>query len=450
MIFKQYESEGLAHYSYLVADQGQAVVIDPRRDVDAYVKDAMNGGYHIGLVLETHRNEDYLIGSLELQSATGAEIFHADSQWDYQYGQPVSDGLSWKVGRLKIESIHTPGHTPGSMSYMLYDAYSNPWILFSGDCLFSGDVGRVDLLGEEMLHKQALELYNSIFNKILPLGDSVLLCPAHGAGSLCGSEIAERSISTIGLERQFNPKLQVKTKEEFISKHAKMLERPPYFLRMESLNLACRPVNAHLPIFKPLSPGAFGRIMENAQIVDTRSQVAFGAAHLPGSLSILEDVLPNFVGWYLEYDKPILFNCNPDGKDRIIRRMLRMGYDQLAGYLEGGVINWAKAGLPLTSVNLLKVNELCQLLNNGEDHFLLDVRTEEEVKTQKGIEGSLHIPVTQLIDNLSRIPRDKPVIIFCPSGNRAMLAASLLKRASWNNVYVPVGGLGAWKAASCN
>ncbi len=153
MIFKRYVSEGLAHYSYLIADQGQAAIIDPRRDIDSYLQDAKADQAHISKVFETHRNEDYLIGSCELAEATGAEIFHADQQWEYRYGTPVEDGQEWPIGRLKIRAIHTPGHTPGSMSYLLFDPNGHPWVLFSGDTLFSGDAGRVDLLGEERMEE---------------------------------------------------------------------------------------------------------------------------------------------------------------------------------------------------------------------------------------------------------------------------------------------------------
>jgi hydroxyacylglutathione hydrolase len=356
----------------------------------------------------------------------------------------------WKVGRLKIEAMHTPGHTPGSMSYILYDPDGNPWIIFTGDCLLSGDVGRMDLLGEEKLETQAGDLHDSIFDKILPLGDGVLLCPAHGAGSVCGSEIAERTISTIGLERQLNPKLQVQSKDEFISNYARMLERPPYFLKMESLNLVGAPIYKRLPILKPLSPNTFDEMRTDAQIIDTRSQVAFGGTHIPGSLSILESVLPNFVGWFNNYDSPILFVCDPDGRENIVRRMFRMGFDNISGYLEGGIIAWAKAGKTLDSVDILQMDEFCTLLDSKkDDYFLLDVRKAEEIRKQSGIAGSRHIPVTQLLDNLSEIPRDKNVVPLCPSGNRAMLAASLLKREGWAQVSVPVGGIGAWKASKC-
>ncbi|MFP4199615.1 MAG: MBL fold metallo-hydrolase, partial [Halanaerobium sp.] len=167
MLFEKIKSPGLAHISYLIGDEGEAVLIDPRRDIDVYLEKAVEEGYKITKVFETHRNEDYIIGSNELKVKTGAEIWHADQMLDYQYGEPVQDGQEFKVGNLKIKALHTPGHTPGSMSYVLYGYEGEPWMVFTGDALFAGDVGRIDFLGEENLEKTGSWLYDSIFNKIL-------------------------------------------------------------------------------------------------------------------------------------------------------------------------------------------------------------------------------------------------------------------------------------------
>lgn len=237
MLFERIESERLAHYSYLIGDQKEALVVDPRRDCEIYVERAYEEGMAIKYILETHRNEDYLIGSLELAQRTGAEIWHADSQWDYQYGQPVEDGQDWRVGQLRTQAIHTPGHTPGSMSYLLHDPGGEPWVVFTGDALFAGDVGRVDLLGMDRAEEMAGLLHDTLFRKLLPLADATIVCPAHGAGSACGTAIAERLWTTIGLEKELNPQLQFREKTEFVSQVAKELERPPYFRQMEKLNL---------------------------------------------------------------------------------------------------------------------------------------------------------------------------------------------------------------------
>ena len=449
MIFKRYISEGIAHYSYLIADEGQAVVIDPRRDIDDYLRDAANEECYIVRVLETHRNEDYLIGSLELEAATGADLCHADSQWDYQYGTAVQDGQVWQTGRLKIKAIHTPGHTPGSMSYLLFDPEGNPWMIFTGDLLFSGDVGRMDLLGEDRLPDMAGLLYDSLFNKVLLLGDSIIVCPAHGIGSVCGSEISERTWTTIGLEKQHNPKLKVDSKEEFIAKHAKMLERPPYFRKMERLNLEGPPVLGRLPALRPLHPAAFAEAAKSAQVVDARGQVSFAAAHIPDSLSIWKARLSSYAGWFLHDDQPILFVCDPTDTGEIVRKMVRLGFDNLAGYLAGGIVGWTKAGKPFKSITLMTMTAFCDLMKSDTEKLLLDVRGEDELK-EEGLKHGMHLHLTQMPGNLEEIPVDLPIIPLCTSGNRSMIAASILSKAGWEDVRVPVGGLGAWRACGCD
>lgn len=236
MLFERIESEGLAHYSYIIGSEGEALVIDPRRDCQIYVEKALKNGFNIKNILETHRNEDYVIGSLELSDRTDAKIWHADSQLDYGYGNEVEDGQTWEVGRFTLEAIQTPGHTPGHMSYVLYGQDDKPWIVFTGDALFAGDVGRVDLADPDKKEEMADLLYDSIFNKILPLGEEVIVCPAHGSGSVCGATIEDRPWTTIGIEKELNPHLQYSSREEFVENVASILERPPYFKKMERLN----------------------------------------------------------------------------------------------------------------------------------------------------------------------------------------------------------------------
>lgn len=449
MLFKRYLSEGLAHFSYLIADNGQAAVIDPRRDVDAYLEDAAKGGYHINRVLETHRNEDYLVGSLELANFTGAELFHADGQWDYHYGCAVEDGQTWQIGRLRITAIHTPGHTPGSMSYLLHDPNGEPWVIFTGDTLFSGDAGRVDLLGEEKIEAMAGHLYDSIYEKILPLGDEIIVCPAHGAGSVCGSEIAERTWTTIGLERKHNRKCLAQSKAEFFQLHAKMLERPHYFRKMEHLNLVGPLLLQNLPILRPLRPDVFMDIVETAQIVDTRDQVSFGGAHLPGSLNIWAELLPNYAGWFLNHDSPILFVCDENDSELIIRVMIRIGFDHISGYLAGGVVSWGSVGKHLSSIDMLFPEAFCQMMKSNSQPYILDVRGENEIAGE-GLHHGKRIHLTQLPGSLNGIPKDRKVVPVCASGYRSMLAASLLEKNGWTDLAVPIGGLSAWKVYGCD
>lgn len=449
MLFKKIESEGLAQFSYIIGDKGEAVVIDPRRDCDIYIEETSKRGFRIGDILETHRNEDYLTGSLELKARTGANVWHADSQLSYRYGQPVQDDQTWKVGGLKLKAIHSPGHTLGSMSYLLHDHNGFPWIIFTGDSLFAGDVGRVDLLGVGKSEKMAGLLYDTIFDKLLPLGDELIVCPAHGSGSVCGAAIDERAWTTIGFERSHNPKLQLKDKGEFVANLPKELERPPYFLRMEKLNIEGPPLLNTLPSPSPLRPVDFSEKAREGSVVDTRSELAFGAAHIPGSLSIWMDGLPNFAGWFLPYEKPALLVNETNDSRRAVTYLIRMGYDDIAGYLSGGMLAWHKSGLQSGSINMITVQKLCHKLDQKENFLILDVRSREELITEGEITGAQHIHITQIPNHVDDIPRNRPVYIFCGSGLRSTIAASLLRRLGWENLTVVLGGIAGWNSITC-
>jgi len=207
MIFERIVSEGLAHYSYFLAEGWDAIVLDPRRDVAIYLELAQQAGVRIRAILETHRHEDFVLGSLELAALTGAPIWHADAQLPYTYGEPVQEGQTWTLGGLTLEALSTPGHTPGAMSYVLRTGSGQPWMVFTGDTLFADEVGRVDFLGAEMAPVLAGQLYASLTEKLLPLGPEVLMWSAHGAGSMCGGAIADRPWTTLGLEARLNPRL---------------------------------------------------------------------------------------------------------------------------------------------------------------------------------------------------------------------------------------------------
>jgi hydroxyacylglutathione hydrolase len=449
MLFERIESAGLAHYSYLIGDGHEAAVIDPRRDCEIYVEKASREGMRITTILETHRNEDYVIGSVELAKRTGAEIWHADPQLDYRYGQAAREGQEWRVGGLKLKAIHSPGHTPGSMSYLLHDPGGNPWIVFTGDALFAGDVGRVDLLGVDRAQEMAGQLYETIFGKLLPLGDEVIVCPAHGPGSVCGSEIAQRPWTTIGIERKHNPRLQHTDRADFTADVAKELERPPYFEKMEVLNLEGAPVLGALPAPPPLSADEFAAAARDAVVVDTRSETAFSGAHVPGSLSMWLGGLPSFAGWFLGYQRPILLVNETDDPTPAVRYLVRLGYDNIAGCLAGGMLSWHMAGRECAAVSTVTVHALCGLLDSKEKPRILDVRSADELEKEGRIAQAQHIHITQLPEHLEDVPRDRTVYVFCGSGLRSMTAASLLQRAGHNDVVVVLGGLAGWKSITC-
>ena len=455
MLFDRIVSKGLAHYSYLVGDKFEAVVIDPRLDCEVYVERASSEGMRITHILETHRNEDYVVGSAELASRTGAQIWHADSQWDYRYGLAAKEGQRWKTGRLEIEAIHTPGHTPGSMSYLLRDPGGLPWIVFTGDVLFAGEVGRINLLGKDKAPRMAGLLYDSIFRRLLPLGDHVLVCPAHGAGSVCGESIAERLWTTIGLERLHNPRLLNTNRDAFVADLMKSQpERPPYFTQMERLNLeGAKP--GRLPDPKPLSPKDFANMVEDAFVLDSRMELDFSAAHVPGAQSIWKDGMASFVGWYVPYEKPILLVTETNEPGEATRILQREGYDNIAGFLAGGMLGWHMSGLNSASIKTLTVQELCRMLDKelykeGPDSIhILDVRSDEELRKDGQVPKAQHIHVTQIPGRMKEVPRDRTVYVFCGSGLRSMIAASFLERNGWKNLAVVLGGMAGWKSIKC-
>jgi len=450
MLFERIISRGLAHYSYLVGDKNDAIVIDPRRDHEVYIEKASLEGMRISHILETHRNEDYLVGSMDLAKRTGAKVWHVDDQWDYMYGKAAIPDQKWKIGRLVIEAIPTPGHTPGSMSYLLRDSKGLASAIFTGDTLFAGDVGRIDLLGEEMASEMAGLLYESIFQRLLPLGDGVVVCPAHGAGSVCGESISERPWTSIGLERISNPRLKAKSKEDFIKALLQPhLERPPYFRKMEKLNLQGEPILSTIPVPRPLSPRDFADLVDDAQIVDTRMELGFAAAHVPNAQFIWLNGLASFAGWFLSYERPILLVTEGNDTKEVVHILIRLGFDDISGFLAGGMLSWHMAGFQSYSQQTIHVQDLCHLLDQGFKPSILDVRSEAELNNDGRISGAQHIHITQISERRAEVPKNRMVYIFCGSGLRSMIAASYLERHGWKDLVVILGGIAGWKSVKC-
>jgi hydroxyacylglutathione hydrolase len=444
MLLERLEARGLAQYTYFLADGGDAMVIDAHRDVEDSLQAAHKTDDRIRWVLETHRNEDFMVGSQTLADLTGAEIWHADGDLDYGYGRAVEDGRRWSLGDHTVEAIHTPGHTPGHMSYLLRTSDGTPWMLFSGDCLFAGGVGRTDLLGEGRLDELTGRLHDSLHSRVLPLGAHVLLFPAHGPGSACGSTIADRTWTTIGLEKALDPLLALE-REEFVARQARMLERPPYFDAMERRNLQPDGL-ATVPWPPPLDPPAFARRAGDALVLDTRRPPAFLAAHVPGAVSIWRDGLGSWAGWLVRPDTPLLLVAEGDGLEPALRTLLRMGFDRVLGTLQGGMHAWHAGGLDSATIATVTAAELGRRSDAAEKIPVLDVRTPAEVETQI-LPGSQHVPLTELSDRLDEVPTDRPTYIFCGSGLRSTVAASLLARAGHDRLTVILGGMKGWNSA---
>lgn len=453
MFLEKIKSEGLAHLSYIVGHGGQAAVIDPRRDCAIYVEIAHRNGARITHIFETHRNEDYVIGSRDLARRTGAEIYHGKNL-DFAYGQPVAEGDAFELGDVRLTILETPGHTFESISIALADkSFGNrPVAVFVGDCLFIGAVGRTDFFPDRAREVAGLQ-YDSIFQKILPLGDQVILLPAHGAGSVCGSGMADREFSTLGFERMFNPDLQTKDREDFIAR--KLTEhpfQPPYFRKMEEYNQkGSAPFLDRLPEPPPLAPVEFEEAMKKGALaVDLRSPEAFAGAFIPGSMAMPLDMVPGFAGYFLSYDTDIILIADSYQEvQTAVQHFIRLGFDRLAGYLAAGMHGWETSGRRYDRIAAVHVEELVRRIREREPFTLLDVREETELAESGKLPGALHIFLGDLPHQIDKVPKDMPVTTFCGSGQRAIIAASILKRHGYSRVEDSLGSMAACMAEGC-
>jgi len=450
MFLEIVKSPGIAHLSYMIGDQNVAAVIDPRRDIDIYLKIARRENAVIKYIFETHRNEDYVIGSTALAAATGAEIFHGQAL-DFAYGQQVSEGHSVSVGDLDLIVLETPGHTLESISIAMTDrSFGKECVgVFTGDALFIGDVGRTDFYPDRA-EEVAGVLYDSIFGKLLSLGDQAILYPAHGAGSVCGFGMASREFSTIGYERLNNPRLQM-TREEFIRfKVDEHHYKPPYFSQMERYNQEGAPSLETLPNPVAVDADEFAvKQQKGMTVLDTRSPEAIAGAFIPGSLTIPLNMVPAFAGWFMPYDQPIGLVVESNSQiDTAVRHLIRLGYDRIGTYLESGLHEWEVEGHRYDRIPAIYARELLERMNSDEDLVLLDVRGEDEF--QEGhLPGAINVYVGELPDRINEVPRGKPVVTFCGSGRRAIIAASLLKNSGFEDVSNCLGSMAACSALGC-
>jgi hydroxyacylglutathione hydrolase len=447
MKLKTIKSEGLAHNSYYLSDENEAVVIDPRRDCEVYTQLSREECVKIKYILETHRNEDYVVGSMELKNMTEAEIAHSKAL-PFKYGEHnLADGDALNVGRIKIKALHTPGHTNESLSYLVYPPDSaEAMMVFTGDALFAGSVGRTDLYGKTAQRAQAEKIYISLHEKLLPLGDHLLVYPAHGAGSVCGHSISGQEPTTIGYEKKTNPYLQL-GKEEFTQKVLnEELVVPRYFKKMEELNLNGPPLLSELSYPKPLSLPAFEEEIQEpiVMVVDTRLPYAFAGSHIPDSLSLWLGGTSVYPGWLLDTNQYTVFvHERPSDIDIVAPRLRRLGFDNMCGYLCGGMNQWQEAGKPIRSAGTMSVIDLKSKLEKREV-LLLDVREPSEWKDEGYIEGAELIFFADLPSKAHLLPRDKPIAVTCSVGNRTSIAVSILERAGFKNVSNVLGGMTAW------
>jgi hydroxyacylglutathione hydrolase len=442
------ESEGLAHYSYYLSDGGEALVVDPRRDCRTYTENAEMDCAKINYILETHRNEDYVIGSLQLQNLTDAEIAHS-KETPFKYGEHnLDDGDSLQIGNLKIKTLYTPGHTNDSLCYVVHEKgnMKTPLMVFTGDTLFAADVGRTDLLGKDQQQEQSAKLIESLHKKVLTLDNHVIVFPAHGGGSVCGHHISERQVTTIGYEKKTNPLLAM-DKEDFVEAMMKQkLLKPPYFTKMEQLNLDGPPLLPEIFQPQPLGINQFEEKMKhlNTIIVDTREPGAFAGSHIPGSINIWLGGLTFYPGWILNYKQKILLVTERKEDLKTAKTyLLRLGFDNIVGHLCLGIEEWRYSGKPIEQLKTLSASGLKQKLDRNEVS-VVDVRSPREWASGY-IEGAERIYIGQLMDEIGRLSKDKPIASVCSVGNRAGIGASILKKAGFKELYNVLGGMNAWE-----
>jgi hydroxyacylglutathione hydrolase len=454
VIFETVRTDGLAHLSYLIGDRssGRAAVIDPRRDVDVYLELARQHRLTISHAVETHIHADFVSGSRELAARTGTARVHVSVEGGAHYDfahEPLRHGSRVELGAVTLTAMHTPGHTPEHMAYLAAER-GNPWGFFSGDFLFADSVGRPDLLGAAQTPGLARALFGSLRTALAPLPDAVPLYPAHGAGSPCGANICDRQ-STIGHERRHNPALQFTDESAFID--WVLCTAPPmprYYPRMKRINAQGPEILGGLPAVEWLEPPAFRRRLAagDVQLIDNRTMLAFGGGHIAGAWNLgPRPELSLWAGWMLDPAKPIALVQPRDGDlPEVLRQFLRVGFTEFAGCLKGGMDAWVTAGLPVQGLAQLPVQELNQV-RTTRDFQLLDVRTPHEWD-EGHLPGARYLFLGDLPAKLRDLDRDRPVVVYCASGYRSSLAASLLQANGFRNVQNVPGSYAAWTAAA--
>lgn len=450
MFLKILKSEGLAHNSYLVGEGDAAAVVDPSRDVQRYLDAASEKGAAIKLIFETHRNEDYISGAKELSERTGATVWRGVSpDYDVPYAQTVTEKQQFDLGTVRLWTLSTPGHTDDSISIAFAHRETGDSAIgvFTGDALFVGDVGRTDFYPERRQEVAGL-LFDSLHRKLLPLGDQVAVYPAHGTGSVCGAGIAKREFTTLGYERRHNPRLQL-DREQFI--RAKVAEHhyiPPYFQRMEAANQGDEPELGSLPTCLPLTAR---EVLEGqgkgTQVLDLRNDQGLASAFIPKALGIPLDMVSSFGGWFLDYGRPIILVLDREqDRSKALHLLARIGYDNVVGFLAKGLEAWTVAAQPVETIGGIDVHGLRELLSvRGNDLILLDVRAKDEFE-EGYIESARHVYVGEIEKRAGELPNG-PVITYCATGRRALVAAAALKRVGRADVRVCWGSMKAWKAA---
>jgi glyoxylase-like metal-dependent hydrolase (beta-lactamase superfamily II)/rhodanese-related sulfurtransferase len=451
MYFEQFYLGCLAHASYLLASEGEAVVVDPQRDVELYLAAAAQQGVAIRHIVETHLHADFVSGHKELAARTGAKIYIGAEAGAMFSHVPVGDGYELRFGKASIRVLETPGHTPESVCLVVTDEEKSPapWAVLTGDTLFIGDVGRPDLSPRHTPAQLAGLLYDSLHKKLLALADDVLVYPAHGAGSLCGKNMRAERSSTIGTERLTNYALQIKSREEFITQLTRNLPaRPEYFVKDAEINRAGAGALSDLPPLRPVTPAELNAMLSGGEIaLDVRPGDEFAAGHVPGSVNIaLSGQFASWAGTVLGLSAhPVLIGDSDSQLEQARLRLARVGIEVLDGYLDGGIPAWKKSGFALATISQLTAGEIEARLKLN-DVQVLDVRREPEWDAAH-IENATWWPLDNFRVSPPELDHNAPIAVHCKGGYRSMIASSLLQRAGFKQIINVIGGFDAWQEA---
>ena len=453
MYFKQFYLGCLAHASYLIGSQGEAVVVDPQRDVDQYLSEAETKGLKIKYVIETHLHADFVSGHRELAERTGAEIVFSEKAEAAFPHHPVREGDEITIGKVLLRIIETPGHTPESISVLVIDkeVSHQPQKVLTGDSLFIGDVGRPDLAGGKGYTPEMMAgmMYDTLHQKLLQLSDEVEVYPAHGAGSMCGRNISKETSSTIGEQRMSNYALKPMSKDEFIRMMTSELpSAPAYFSEDAEINREGAALLAALPKPEALSPSKVSELIAQGYVVlDVRSAAEFGAAHVPGSINIgLGGQFAIWAASLISLQSPIVIVAESEAKvDEAHTRLARVGIESAQGYLSGGMDAWREAGMEVAAVPQITVDQLNELITSKTDFQVLDVRRPTEY-TSGHVPGAIAEPLSNLQERVPvlELEPSKLTAVICAGGYRSSAATSILQQHGFDHLLNVTGGTSAW------
>ena len=446
MKVEQIYTKCLSQGSYYIECNREVAIIDPIREIEAYVEKAKKSGSKIKYIFETHIHADFISGHINLAKKTGAEIIYGPKSETTFNKTIASDYEKFKLGNSTIVAIHTPGHTIESTTYLLKDTNGKDHAIFTGDTLFLGDVGRPDLSQISDLDNKDLAsmLYDSLRNKIMILNDDVIVYPGHGQGTSCGKDLSSETIGTLGDQKKTNYALRDKmTKEEFVKEVLNgLLDPPKYFPSNVELNK-----NGYLEsqiILKEslnaLDANKVEELIKEVILLDVRNENDFAESHIPGSIFIgLDGRFAPWVGELLEdIEKPIILLAPKGREEEAITRLSRVGFDNIKGYLKGGIKSWIELNKQTNSIENIKAQDFVNL-NSKFDLDILDVRSQNE-NLNGSVNGSLNIPLINLSENIKRVNSNSKTYVYCKGGYRSMIASSILNLNGIKNITNIIGG----------